>query len=66
MATISLRVADDDLAAIDDRAGRAGMTRTAFMPKAVFGAATADEQRFEEIEDWLQRVERAAGLGAFG
>jgi uncharacterized protein (DUF1778 family) len=39
MATISIRVPDDDLAEIDRRARARNMTRTAFM----LGAALADD-----------------------
>jgi hypothetical protein len=64
MATISLRVHDDELARIDRRAGEAGISRTALMLRAVLGAATADDRRFEDIEDRIDRLERMAGLGA--
>jgi uncharacterized protein (DUF1778 family) len=57
MATISLRVADADLAEIDRRAGCARMTRTAFMLRSALGVATADEERFDGIERRLSRIE---------
>jgi uncharacterized protein (DUF1778 family) len=66
MTTISLRVRDDELAEIDRRAAEAGLTRTALMLRAVLDAATADEKRFYEIEDRIERLERAASLGMFG
>lgn len=51
MATISIRVPDDDLETIDRRAGELGITRTALMLRAVLDRATADEERFRELED---------------
>jgi uncharacterized protein (DUF1778 family) len=57
MATISLRVSDEHLAEIGERADAAGMTRTAFMLRAAVDAATADEERLDRIEARLARAE---------
>lgn len=57
--TISIRTSDDDLAKIDRRAEQLGVTRTAFMLRAVLGRATADERWRHEIEERLTRAEEA-------
>lgn len=59
MATVSLRISDDDLAVIDLRAGKLGVTRTAYMLRTMLGRATAEERRLDEFEDRLARVEAA-------
>jgi hypothetical protein len=61
MATISLRVHDDELAEIDWRTGEAGVSRTALMLRAVLGAATADERRFD---DNVAEASAASTLGS--
>lgn len=59
MPTISIRIANDELARIDERADELGINRTTFMLRTVLGRATADEQRFERIEERLARAEEA-------
>jgi uncharacterized protein (DUF1778 family) len=55
--TISLRCSGDERAELDQRAGCAGMTRTAFILRAALDQATEDERRFAEIEARLARAE---------
>jgi hypothetical protein len=62
MPTISLRVPDTDLKRIDRRAGELGITRTALMLRAVLGKATADEERFDELEDEVARLRKRLDL----
>ena len=59
VATISIRASDSDVEEIDRRARGVGMTRTAFMLRAALDSATADEQRFEKLEDRVVRLEQA-------
>jgi uncharacterized protein (DUF1778 family) len=57
---ITLRVPDDDLAEIDRRAKARGLNRTAFMLGLALAedlARTADEARFEDIEERLSALE---------
>jgi hypothetical protein len=60
MPTISLRVRDAELAEIDHRAGELGVTRTAFMVRCALDVATADEQRLDDVEFRLARLEELA------
>jgi uncharacterized protein (DUF1778 family) len=62
MPTISLRVRVDDLERIDRRAGELGITRTALMLRAALGNATADEERFDELEDQVARLRKRLEL----
>lgn len=63
MATISIRVADVDLAEIDRRTRAHGYpNRTAFLLGVALSenlAQTAEETRFESIEKRLGRLEEA-------
>lgn len=62
VATISLRVPDSDLERIDRRAVELGVSRTALMLRAVLDKATADEKRFRELEDDIERLRRRLEL----
>jgi hypothetical protein len=62
MASISLRVPDDDLAEIDRRAAARGLNRTEYMRRCALSddlAETADEARFHAIEERLELLEAA-------
>jgi hypothetical protein len=57
MPTISLRVRDAELAEIDRRACELGVTRTAFMVRSALNVASADEERLDDMERQLARLE---------
>jgi hypothetical protein len=65
MAMISMRVSDSDLECIDRRAGEHGVTRTALMLRAVLDKTTADEERFRELEDEIDRLKRRLDLAGY-
>jgi uncharacterized protein (DUF1778 family) len=57
---VSIRVSDHQLAEIDRRAQKAGLTRTSFMIMSALGGDPADK-RLEIIERRLSRVEQRLG-----
>jgi uncharacterized protein (DUF1778 family) len=60
LSTISLRVRDSELAEIDRRAGKLGVTRTAFVLRCALDLASADEQRLDDVERRVARLEELA------